>query len=140
MDRVIVTLPNSGHEQDVKAMLELYDNPEELTFPEEDVSNIVGMNGKSADKVAIRRMIVDKMAINAKNGDKMAINDSVIDKMADIVMYLEIHPRSTSNTIAQLIGLQISSTKNYLTRLIELGFVITHGANKNRTYSVSKND
>ena len=35
VDRVIVELPNGGHEQDVKAMLELYDNPEELTFPEE---------------------------------------------------------------------------------------------------------
>jgi hypothetical protein len=35
VDRVTVTLPNGGHEQDVKAMLELYDNPEELTFPEE---------------------------------------------------------------------------------------------------------
>lgn len=35
VDRVIVELPNCGHEQDVKAMLELYDNPEELTFPEE---------------------------------------------------------------------------------------------------------
>ena len=35
VDRVIVTLANGGHEQDVKAMLKLYDNPEELTFPEE---------------------------------------------------------------------------------------------------------
>ena len=35
VDCVIVELPNGGHEQDVKAMLELYDNPEELTFPEE---------------------------------------------------------------------------------------------------------
>ena len=35
VDRVIVELPNGGHEQDVKAMLELYDNPEELIFPEE---------------------------------------------------------------------------------------------------------
>lgn len=39
VDRVIVTLPNGGHEQDVKAMLELYDNPEELTFPEESTLN-----------------------------------------------------------------------------------------------------
>lgn len=161
IDRVIVTLPNGGHEQDVKAMLELYDNPEELTFPEEEVNDNVEMNGKGADKVAIKRMIVDKMAImsaksadkvpintengdklaiNTKNGDKLAINDNIIDKMADIVMYLETHPRSTSNTIAQLIDLQISSTKNYLTRLIELGFVVTHGANKNRTYSLSKEE
>jgi len=53
VDRVIVTLPNDGHKQDVKAMLKLYDNPEELTFPDEDVSNKVEKNSKGADKVAI---------------------------------------------------------------------------------------
>ena len=62
------------------------------------------MNGKGADKVAIKRMIVDKMAIreeigadkvptNAEIGDKMAIRDSIIDKMADIVLYLESAPK-----------------------------------------------
>jgi len=148
VDRVTVTLPNGGHEQDVKAMLELYDNPEELTFPEEEANVSIEMNGKGDDKVAIKRMIVDKMAImrgtdadkvpiNAINGDKVAINDGTIDKLAEIVMYLETHPQSTSSAIAQLIDLQISSAKNYLTRLIELGFVTTHGANKNRTYSLS---
>ena len=123
-------------EAGVKA--ELCDNPEELTFPEEKVNDKVEMNDKGADKVAIKRIIGDKLTTNVKNGDKMAINDSVIDKMADIIMYLETHPRSTSNTIAQLIDLKISSTKNYLTRLIALGFVITHGANKNRTYSLTQ--
>ena len=68
-------------------------------------------------------------------GDKMAINDGIIDKMADIVIYLETHPQSTSSAIAKLIDLQISSAKNYLKRLIELGFIVAHGANKNRTYS-----
>ena len=95
---VIVTLPNGGHEQDVKAMLELYDNPEELTVPEEKVNDKVEMNDKGADKVAIKRIIGDKLTTNVKNGDKMAINDSVIDKMADIIMYLyvrkEVHDES----------------------------------------------
>ena len=91
------------------------------------------------DKMAIMQETgADKVAINAESGDKLAINESVVNKMADIVMYLETHPRSTSNTIAQLIDLKISSTKNYLTRLIALGFVITHGANKNRTYSLTQ--
>lgn len=135
VDRVIVTLPNGGHEQDVKAMLELYDNPEELTFPEK-VNDNVDVNDKVADKVAIKQKIVDKMATNNKNGDKLSITENVIDKMADIVVYLETHPQSSSNAIAKLINLQISSAKNYLTRLMELGFVVSHGANKNRTYSL----
>lgn len=137
VDRVIVTLPNGGHEQDVKAMLELYDNPEDLTFSEEEVNEHVSMNDKSVDKVAIKRAIVDKMTItNTKDGDKLATNDKVIDKMADIVLYLDTHPQSTSKAIAKLIDLQISSAKNYLTRLMELGFVIAYGANKNRTYDL----
>ena len=146
VDRVVLSLPHGGNEQDVKAMLELYDNPEELTFPEEEMSYNVEVNDKGVDKVAIKQMIVDKMAImrgkdtdklatNAKTGDKLAINYGVIDKMADIVIYLETHPQSTSSAIAKLIDLQISSVKNYLKRLIELGFIVAHGANKNRTYS-----
>lgn len=138
VDRVIVTLPNGGHEQDVKAMLELYDNPEELTFPEEKMGENIEIGDNIADKLAIKQIVADNLATNSKNGGKLAIKDSVIDKMADIVMYLESHPRSTSSDIAKLIDLQISSAKNYLTRLIELGFVTNHGANKNRTYSLIK--
>lgn len=51
VDRVIVTLPNGGHEQDVKAMLELYDNPEELTFPEENTLN--GQENSSISSQAV---------------------------------------------------------------------------------------
>ena len=51
VDRVIVTLPNGGHEQDVKAMLELYDDPEELTFPEESTLNGQEKNSNSSQAV-----------------------------------------------------------------------------------------
>ena len=53
VDRVVVSLPNGGHEQDVKAMLELYDHPEELTFPDTEVSETVSKNGKNVDKLSI---------------------------------------------------------------------------------------
>lgn len=130
-------------------MLKLYDNPEELTFPDDEISDNVesddksgdklAINDKNGDKLAIKQMIVDKMAITtAKNADKMAINDHVVDKMADIIMYLESHPQSTSSAIAKLIDLQISSAKNYLTRLVKLDFVVARGANKNRTYSLTQ--
>ena len=51
VERVTVTLPNGGHEQDVKAMLELYDNPEELTFPEESTLNGQENNSNSSQAV-----------------------------------------------------------------------------------------
>lgn len=138
VDRVIVTLPNGGHEQDVKAMLELYDNPEELTFPEEVKNDNVGTNGKGADKVTIKGMVVDKMAImRANSADKVPINGESANKLADIIIYLGNNPNSNSNSIAQLLGVGITSSKKYLRILIELGFVVAHGANKNRTYSLS---
>ena len=39
VERVVLTLNKDGHEQDVNAMLELYDNPEELTFVGYDTQN-----------------------------------------------------------------------------------------------------
>lgn len=39
IERVVLTLNKDGHEQDVKAMLELYDNPEELTIVGYDTQN-----------------------------------------------------------------------------------------------------
>jgi hypothetical protein len=145
VDRVFVSLPNGGHEQDVKAMLELYDHPEELTFPEVEVSK----NGKTVDKLAIKQIIGDKLAairqkesnigdndaILPKIGDKLPIRDEIIDKLADIVVFLSGTKESNSTAISQLIGKGISTTKNYLTLLISLGLVEAHGGNKNRTYS-----
>ena len=141
-------LPNGGHEQDVKAMLELYDHPEELTFPSEEVSNRMPENEENIDKLAIKQMIGDKLAtirrkepkngdnstVLPKNGDKLPIRDEIVDKLADIVVFLSGTTESNSAVISQLIGKGISTTKNYLTLLINLGMVEAHGGNKNRTY------
>ena len=149
IDRVTVMLPNGGHEQDVKAMLELYDHPEELTFSEEGVSEKVSENEENLDKLAIKQIIVDKLAamrqkeskigdnstIPPKNGDKLPIRDEIVDKLADIVVFLNGTAESNSMVISQLIGKSKSTTKNYLTLLISLGLVEAHGANKNRSYS-----
>lgn len=39
VERVVLTLNKEGHEQDIAAMLELYDDPEELTFGDLDPQN-----------------------------------------------------------------------------------------------------
>ena len=77
---VIVTLPYGGNEQDVKAMLELYDNPEELMFPEgeQDCYISTDSNGDdkvptnigSDDKVPIKRIIADKVPISSYAKDQ----------------------------------------------------------------------
>ena len=149
VDRVTVTLPNGGHEQDVKAMLELYDHPEELTFPSEEMSDRMSEHGENVDRLAIKQIISDKLAtmrqiasktgdnstISPRNVDKLPIRDEIVDKLADIVVFLSGTAESNSMAISQLIGKGISTTKNYLTLLISLGLVEAHGGNKNRTYS-----
>jgi len=151
VDRVTVTLPNGGYEQDVKAMLKLYDNPEELTFPDEEMSDKMSENNQDVDKLAIKQLIIARSAdkvptnapevpINANNSiqsaDKVSITHEMADKLADIIIYLKKHPKSPSSSIATLIGLGDTSAKNYLRRLVSLGLVKAEGSNKNRTYSV----
>ena len=79
--------------------------------------------------------IGDNDAVSPKTGDKLPIRDEVVDKLADIVVFLGGTTESNSTAISQLIGKGISTTKNYLTLLINLGLVEAHGGNKNRTYS-----
>lgn len=66
-------------------------------------------------------------------GDKSAIN---FKKM--IVEYLAEHEEAHSREIADVIGLKISRTKDYITELVEEGKIVSNGANKNRTYSLKK--
>ena len=75
----------------------------------------------------------DKSAINSKIGDKSAINFK-----EKIVEYLAEHEEARSREIADVIGLKISRTKDYITELVEEGKIVSNGANKNRTYSLKK--
>ena len=93
----------------------------------------VAINSKSGDKTAINSRIGDKSATNSKIGDKSAINFK-----EKIVEYLAEHEEARSREIADVIGLKISRTKDYITELVEEGKIVSNGANKNRTYSLKK--
>lgn len=139
VDRVIVTLPYGGNEQDVKAMLELYDNPEELMFPEGEQDCYISTDSNGDDKVPTNIGSDDKVPIKRVIADKVPIiSQESADKLADIIIYLGNHTNSKSNSIAQLLGVGETSSKKYLRKLIELGFVVAYGANKNRTYSLTQ--
>ena len=91
---------------------------------------------RSADKVPTNTSDVPINVDNSiQSADKVSITDEMADKLADIVIYLKNHPKSPSSSIATLIGLGDTSTKNYLRRLVSFGLVKAEGANKNRTYS-----
>ena len=100
-------------------------------------------NAGIGDKSVIKSKIGDKSAINSKIGDKSAINSKIGDKSAinfkeKIVEYLAEHEEARSREIADVIGLKISRTKDYITELVEEGKIVSNGANKNRTYSLKK--
>ena len=108
-------------------MLELYDHPEELMIPDKEISDSVSANGEDVDKLATKRLIIARSADKVptktlkiptsddnsvksddnlvKSADNVPISDSMADKLADIVIYLQSHPKSPSSSIATLIGL-----------------------------------
>jgi len=104
----------------------------------------MAINLKSGDKTAINPENGDKYGEKvAINGDKSAIKSKIGDKSAInfkkmIVEYLAEHEEARSQEIADVIGLKISRTKDYITELVEEGKIVSNGANKNRTYSLKK--
>lgn len=128
--RTVLTLPFDGHEQDVDAMLELYDDPDELIFGEGVATN--------TDKTDLSVNITDNVAINNEkscdNNKKVAIKG----KRLVILDYLSQHNNATSKVLSQLLGISTARVKVYLSELEDAGLVIPHGANKNRTYSIKK--
>ena len=68
VDRTILTLPFNGNEQDVKAMLTLYDNDYIDTNNEIQAESTI--KSEIGDKSAIKLIIGDKLAINKEIGDK----------------------------------------------------------------------
>lgn len=56
--------------------------------------------------------------------------------MCDICLYLKQNPYSSTASVAEVLGVSVSSAKIYLRRLVEAGLIVPNGANKNRTYSL----
>ena len=143
VDRVIVTLPNGGHEQDVKAMLELYDNPEELTFPDEEMSDKVSeneenvrQNGDLPDKLSDKQILKDK--IKAELSDKTKISDKLSDKLSDIVVWTATEEFVSTNMVVSRFGIDERNARRYLTRLVDLELLSAEGENKNKKYRYRK--
>lgn len=81
--------------------------------------------------------VVDKQAVIAEMVGKWSIKPALADKMADILVFLADKNISTSLAISQGLGMSGTTVKRYLRQLVGMGYVASHGANKNRTYSIS---
>ena len=79
----------------------------------------------------------DKVTISGdsptESDDKTADSD---DKVTIILNYLKEHKSVTTLELSKLLGIGTSGTKKYLSQLVAEGKIVSHGANRNRTYSL----
>ena len=133
VDRVTVTLPNGGHEQDVKAMLELYDHPEELTFPEEGVSEYVSGNGEEVrNNVGLSEKISEKQDIMLRLSEIMS--EKMSERLSEIIMMAKSQELIAASDVFSLLSVDERQARRYLNRLVDLGFLEAEGVTKNKKY------
>jgi len=76
--------------------------------------------------------------------DKMLMSDNVSDKMSDnthrqlILAYIETHNEINATAAAKLIDRSSGTARRMLSRLVDEGFVVAIGANRNRKYKLTK--
>ena len=133
VDRVTVTLPNGGHEQDVKAMLELYDHPEELTFPEEGVSEYVSGNGEDVrNDVGLSEKISEKQNIMLRLSEIMS--EKMSERLSEIITMAKSQELIAASDVFSLLSVDERQARRYLNRLVDLGFLEAEGVTKNKKY------
>lgn len=111
--RTILSLPFNGHEQDVDAMLQLYDDPETLIIDKTD------------DKLG------DKPEESGRSG-----NNNMDDKRTIILEYIRNHGKVKTDNLVKLLGSSVTRVKVLLYQLVTDGFIEPLGTNRNRTYRI----
>ncbi|MBQ0080761.1 MAG: Fic family protein [Alistipes sp.] len=82
--------------------------------------------------------MVDKYYFAKEMVDKWSIKPSLADKLGDILVFLADKEETATESIIQEFSLTATTAKRYMRQLVEFGYVESHGANKNRTYSIKK--
>lgn len=111
--RTILSLPFNGHEQDVDAMSQLYDDPETLIIDKTD------------DKLG------DKPEESGRSGD-----NNMDDKRTIILEYIRNHGKVKTDNLVKLLGSSVTRVKVLLYQLVTDGFIEPLGTNRNRTYRI----
>ena len=79
--------------------------------------------------------LVDKQDFVTDLVDKWSIKLELADKMADILVFVADKKNFTSEMIVNRLEVSQTTAKRYLRQLVEMGYLVAHGGNKNRTYS-----
>ena len=87
---------------------------------------------------SIAEKVVDKHDLAKEMVDKWSIKPSLADKLGDILVFLADKEEFATESIIREFGLTATTAKRYLRQLVEFGYLVAHGANKNRTYRIKK--
>ena len=68
--------------------------------------------------------------------DKWSIKPSLAEKMVDILDFVADKDKITTEAIVAHFGYTPTTANRYLRQLTEFGYLDSHGANKNRTYTI----
>ncbi len=106
------------------------------------ISDKISDNGQLSDKISdkVKRIsdkISDKLQLSPLHPNCTMIGEDAKRKMLEALVFLMDNPNSKTETISEALGLAKQSTRTYLQKLTEIGLIEAHGANKNRTYSLS---
>ena len=138
IDRTTLTLPFNGNEPDIDAMLNLYDDAEDIMIPNEgdnlsgketaellDKMYLSGKNGQELpDKSALSGKIVEQINLSGNLKGKEQITESLIDKLTDICIYISQHPHSAKEDIAAFIKRSDETAKKLLQTLVAIGWCL----------------
>lgn len=87
---------------------------------------------------SVAKEMVDKSDFVKEMVDKWTIKPNLADKLGDILAFLADKEETATENIIQEFSLTATTAKRYMRQLVEFGYVESHGANKNRTYSIKK--
>lgn len=87
---------------------------------------------------SVAKEMVDKSDFAREMVDKWSIKPNLADKLGDILVFLADKEETATESIIQEFSLTATTAKRYMRQLVEFGYVESHGANKNRTYSIKK--
>ena len=147
VDRTVLTLSTGGHEQDVKAMLELYVDMIDPTAPQTDqettqkkdkTDQVIARTDQETTKSTSNyhwtdqeTVIVDQEKSKTNSCDQ---ETTVIDQRSDqkikIFNLIKSNPKITRSEISKRLGLHDSSVKRRLEGLISEGLIRRIGSTK----------
>lgn len=63
-----------------------------------------------------------------------SIKPSLVEKLVDILLYVRDKDEIATEDFVRQLGFTSTSAKRYLRQLVEFGYMVAYGGNRNRTY------